>query len=75
MIPERPLEPAGPHVCGVCAWCGGDIEEGDPIADVEGSLYHEDCFRDAAVSLLETRVDVTHGVAEKERRGTTWPKR
>ena len=47
------LEPpeTGKAVC-LCAYCKEDVYEGEEVVTYEGETYHEDCFLDAAPSLL-----------------------
>ena len=66
-LPEPPLEPPEPKVICTCEHCGDDINEGDEIVELDGEMYHRDCFEDIAVSLLLDRFGAMACVAEVER--------
>lgn len=46
--PEPPLEPPEDVIVGHCAYCGGEIYEGDTVYRIDSDLIHEDCLYDFA---------------------------
>ncbi len=44
--------PVPPGAIAVCEGCGEGIEVGDTYYEYDGDLYHEECFEDAALSIL-----------------------
>lgn len=47
-----------------CKWCKESICEGDEYYELEGDYYHEECFGDAAVSILTNDYGAVSGTAE-----------
>lgn len=61
--PRCPNAPEPPTVY-TCKHCGESIMEGDEYYELDGDYYHEDCFGDAAVSILLDQYGARYGVAE-----------
>ncbi|MBQ4447398.1 MAG: hypothetical protein II897_03800 [Clostridia bacterium] len=63
--PRCPNAPQ-PEAVFVCKSCGEDIVEGEDYYELDGEHYHEECFKDEAVSILEDKYGAEKGVAEVE---------
>lgn len=61
--PRCPNAPEPPTVY-TCKHCGEGIVENDNYYEVDGDYYHEECFNDAATSILTERFGARYGVAE-----------
>ena len=61
-LPERPLEPPEDVIVGYCNQCGGGIDEGEEVYDIDCCTVHEDCLLDY----------VREHLAVKREAGTDW---
>ena len=61
------VDPPVPVLFGYCKYCGGEIYEYDEIAEIDGDLYHFDCFTDCAASILVEQYGAVIKEAEIER--------
>ncbi len=46
--PELSIEPPEDIIFGYCAFCGGEIYDGETIYRIDGDYIHEDCLADFA---------------------------
>lgn len=52
-----------------CECCGEDIVEGEEYIKIYDNYYHEDCFINNSVAIVEKEFDASTGVAEVEHHG------
>ena len=42
-----------PETVGTCEWCQEPIASGETVYEFHDDIYHEECFRENAVGILE----------------------
>lgn len=52
MFSEFPIDPPMPEIFDFCAYCDGEIFEGEEMVDLDGLRYHTECFHEGAMGIL-----------------------
>lgn len=67
-IPEPPLDPPEDVIVGYCAYCGGEIYDGETVYRIDGGLIHEDCLYDFAKEYFADCKEEVEDCAKAHRR-------